>query len=128
MIEPECDLWGESFHPSDLIVIENIKMRLSNEPNTIGTNGKYKGKPQPFGFCKIATPDTVSNPQKIEWLADFIKVNKHKFNEAGATDITFSINWFGVQGNMEFTSKELSKIAELNIPLTITYIFEDKNV
>ena len=59
-------------------------------------------------------------------MADFIKTNKRQFTDAGATDITFWIYWYGVQGNMEFTPTELVKIAELNITLCIDYIQQDE--
>ncbi len=122
MIQPECHIWGKDFHPSCLGTINNIQMHLVNEPGEIGSLGKYKDKPLPYGACCVCTPDSIPIPRRITWMADFIKANKKKFMDAGATDITFWIYWYGTQSNMEFTPTELSKIAELNIPLCIDYI------
>ena len=122
MIEPECHLWGNDFHPSDLNTIDNIQLRVVNEPGGIGTIGKYKDKPLPYGACSVCTPDIISIPDRITWMADFIRINKKRFIDAGATDITFWIYWYGVQGNMEFTPEELCKLSELNIKLCIDYI------
>lgn len=126
MIEPECHLWGNEFHPSALNKIDDIQLRLVSEPGELGTISKYKGKPLPYGACCICTPNSISIPDRITWMADFIKTNKRQLTDAGATDITFWIYWYGVQGNMEFTPTELGKIAELNITLCIDYIQHDE--
>ena len=126
MIEPQCHLWGNEFHPSALNKIDNIQLRLVCEPGELGTIGNYKGKPSAYGACSICTPNSISNPDRITWMADFIKTNKRQFTDAGATDITFWIYWYGVRGNMEFTPTELGKIAELNITLCIDYIQQDE--
>ena len=125
MIKPECHLWGEKFSPSVLKEIENIQLMRVNEPCEIGSTGRYKGVPLPYGACTICTPKTIPIPDRISWMADFIREHKSKFIEAGARDITFWICWYGIQGNMEFSPSELNKIAKLNIHLCINYIQED---
>ena len=126
LIKPECHLWGENFRPSELNKISNIELRLVDEPEEKGTTGKYKDKTLPYGACCVCTPESIPVPNRITWMAKFIEENKSKFIDAGATDITFWIYWYGVQGNMEFTANELSKISALNIPLCIDYIFQDE--
>lgn len=123
MIKPECLLGGSNFQPSKLDKINNIELRVIGEPEEFKKN---KDKLIPYEACYVCTPDSIPNHKRITWMAEFIKENKNKFINAGATDITFWIYWYGVQGNMEFTSHELSKISELNIPLCIDYIFQDK--
>ncbi|MCG8685232.1 MAG: hypothetical protein MI892_10175 [Desulfobacterales bacterium] len=122
MVEPECHLWGEDFQPADLAAIENIQLHRVNEPGKIGTIGKYKGVPLPYGSCRVCTPEYIPVFDRISWMADFIKINKRTFAKVGATEIIFWIYWHGVQGNMEFTPVELEKIAKLKIALCIDYI------
>ena len=107
--------------------LENINLRLVDEPGENKKAGKYKDKPLPYGACCVCTPDDIPNPRRIEWMADYINTNKKSFIEAGATDIIFWIYWYGIQGNMEFTPTELAKIADLNIPLCVDYIFQDED-
>ena len=123
MIKPECHLWGENLSPKLLNQIADIEMRLVNEPGEKGETGRYKGQKYPYGSCNIITPEKIVN-NRIEWMAKFIYKHKDEFKKAGATDITFWIYWYGLQGNMEFTIEEINEISNTKIPLCIDYIFE----
>lgn len=61
--------------------------------------------------------------KKIEWMADFIKTNKAAFVKAGATKMAIWIYWTGIQGNMEFTAREIKKLGKLNIPVCMHYAY-----
>lgn len=123
MIQPQLNLWGESFSPSKLKSISNIALADINEPGEIGKAGRYKGEPRPYGACCIFVPDYIKR-NKIIWLANLIIENKGAFENAGATEIVLHITWFGMQGSMEFTVEELNRIAAAEVPLTIDYVFE----
>lgn len=122
MIEPECHLWGEHFDPSCVQSLADVILRDCDTPEATGTIGRYKGKPKPYGACILATPEHILVPDKIVWMADFIKKHIESFREAGATDIVYWIYCTGIQGNIEFSVEELKQIAVLNIPLAIDYI------
>lgn len=124
MIEPECRLWGQSFSPKLIKDIPEIKFITENEPGDIGVSGRYKNLPIPYGACYLSTPFEISQDNKINWMAQFIESHIFTFRKAGATEITFWINWHGVQGNMELSVNQLTKIASLNIPLGMNYIFK----
>ncbi|HLF63468.1 MAG TPA: hypothetical protein VI603_06940 [Saprospiraceae bacterium] len=59
-------------------------------------------------------------------MTTLISQHSESFRSSGVTDIELNILWTGRQGNMEFTHEELVGIAELGIPLTINYSFEEK--
>lgn len=127
-IEPECHLWGEEFSPKELSSIENIVFRNKNELGEILGRGPYKKKGAPYGSCVLVVPEYVELHDSIMWMAEFIFINKEKFEKAGATDIVMWIYWTGFQGNMSFDSKELKMIAKSNVPLCVDYIMmEEKN-
>jgi len=122
IIEPEIHLWGEEFSPKLLHTIENIEFRSQHELGEIMTRGRYKGRTSPYGSCELLVPIYVELRDRILWMAEFAFLNKIKFEEAGATDITMWIYWTGIQGSMAFTPKELKMISKTNIPLCIDYI------
>ena len=125
MIRPECILSGDNFDPTDLKEKKrDIKIEKIIATGEIGTRGPYKGKPTPYGLCKITTPDDILPEDRIKWMTVLISRHIKTCRATGATDIEFSIHWTGRQGNMEFTSEELKGIADLGIPLTIDYVFE----
>ncbi len=124
MIKPECLLYGENFSPKKLLNIKNIYFKTKNEVGDIAPIGRYKDKPLPYGSCTLMVPKHIDIKNRIEWMADFIYENIDSFKESGATDITFSICWSGLQGNMELSVEELQKIAKLQIPLSMDYIYE----
>lgn len=121
MVKPECHLWGKNFSPNLLRSISGIVIKNSNEPNEIGSKGKFKNIEIPYGSCALAIPDFVKS-NRITWMAEFIAKHKSEFLKAGATEITYWIFWHGNQGNMEFTNQELKKITQTGVPLCIDYI------
>lgn len=124
MIEPSCRIYGTILDVSRLEKLIDCPISNKDVKGSIGTVGKYKGVRIPYGACSIETPNNVKPESRVIWLADQISKNKELIRSCGGEDITFSIYWSGEQGNMEFTSEELSKIAKLDIPLTIDYVFE----
>lgn len=121
----ECALWGDSFSPALLEDIPDIHFRLAHEVGDIARLGRYKGKLYPYGACHLGTPELVTQESVIEWMADFVAAHKEKFVVAGATSIVFWIYWYGGQGNTELSVVELNKLAALQIPLCMDYIFTE---
>lgn len=126
MIEAECYLWGENFSPSSLVGhIKELKFKNSSEPQDIGTSGRYKGNPKPYGACSLLIPENILVENRIIWMADFIINNKNIFLNAGASEIDLHIYYYGIQGNIEFKIEEIAKIAKASVPLAITYIQQE---
>jgi hypothetical protein len=130
VIIAQCTLSGDQFYPSKLIgqIPSDIQMDLVHDPAQIGANGRFKGTPFPYGYCRFLSPEKVNSPDRIEWMADFISKYIDLFRTAGANDIVLHLDWTGIQGNMEFTASQLKKIADLNIPLSVTYRYEESVV
>lgn len=126
MIRPECILSGDNFNPLNIInILPNIKIEKMIGAGEIATIGRYKGKPCAYGLCKISTPDNVAPEERIKWMTTLISNHLGIFRENGVTDIELSILWKGYQGSIEFTHDELKAIADLGIPLTIDYLFQN---
>lgn len=119
----ECVLRGDNFSPASLGYIPDIHFRLAHEVGDIAKSGRYKRKPYPYGSCDLVTPESVTQENVIEWMADFVATHKEKFIAAGATSIVFWIYWYGGQGNTGLSVVELNKLAALQIPLRMDYIY-----
>jgi len=127
MIEPRCILSGDNFNPSHLIdKLTDVTIEKIIGTGEISNRGRYKLQPSPYGLCQIWTPSNVPMPDRIKWMTTLISQHSESFRSSGVTDIELNILWTGRQGNMEFTHEELVGIAELGIPLTINYSFEEK--
>lgn len=127
MIETECELTGQEFRPSMLPdKISDIQLRNAIDPGDLGTLGRYKDKPLPYGSCIVVTPTEVKPEKRIEWIADYVKKHKQIFIDSGATDFHIQITWTGIQGNMEFNVKELEKLADLKVPVNMNYFLKDE--
>ncbi len=126
MITAQCNIWGQQFNPTRMLeqISSAVRVHHVTEPGQIGERGRFKGVPTPYGACTIMAPDNVAVSERISWMTDFISKHINTFRINGATDIVFHLEWEGVQGNMEFTPKELKGLADLQIPLTITYTYE----
>jgi hypothetical protein len=120
---PECHLQGENFFPSKLLNIPDILISDSIDKEEIGNFGRYRNLPTPYGACTIVAPKEIDRIDTIIWMANFIIQNMQKFKNAGATSMIFWIYWYGGQGNMEMTPKEIEKIHETGLNLCVDYIF-----
>lgn len=124
MLIPSCILSGENFDPTDLVgKINDVTIEKLSTTGEIGLKGRYKGKPMPYGLCKITGPANIHTKDKITWMTRFMSKHIVTFNTNGATEIELNILWKGHQGNIEFTADELKEIANLRVPMTIDYVF-----
>jgi hypothetical protein len=123
MIRAECNLRGERFSPLRLKehIPSDIPIDSIGEPGQSGIGGRFNGVPIPFGACRISAPDYVVVSDRIEWMTEFVSRYINLFRANGVTDIVMNLDWTGVQGNMEFTPAQLKSLADLQIPLTVTY-------
>ena len=125
IIKPKCSLWGKKFSPKKLLVIPNIIIKHSNEPEDY--NSKNSATTYNYGACYIETPREIKNHLRIEWMLDYILEHREKFEKSGATDIVFEVDWYGLQGNMEFNVIEIKKLALLEIPFSLDYIQQESD-
>ena len=133
MIKPSAFLLvvGEEFSPSKAEGILNLTLGpLKNEPGELGSRGKYKGKPTPFGSATIEYEWTVSDPVFQENFPDLLPSNLDLFTvpnfvdvlrDCGAINITLYVNvGYDTQCNMELSSQLLSALGKLGIVVAIT--------
>jgi hypothetical protein len=115
-----CALWGNRFIPSQLRVSGQIEIADANDPGDIGTLGRYRGEPTPYGSCNVRC--TIRGRKKIGYLATHLRRNLARYRRHGATSIVYWILWRGIQGNMELTVQELRKLADMKVAVAMDYI------
>lgn len=118
----ELYLRGLNFYPSRLNLNNPEFARVSIDTGSIGSIGRYRGIPIPYGYCYVITPDNLENNEKINWMCNYLLDNKELFTSNGCTDMSLWIYWEGVQGNMYFTKEEIKIISKCDIGVSIDYI------
>jgi hypothetical protein len=80
----------------------------------VGTVGRYKGQPLPYGSASYVVPPSVPNTDRIKHIAQTIEPILARIREAGATDWHISIGrYYHAQCNEEYSLEELQLIAGL---------------
>jgi|ERR1051325_3311361 hypothetical protein len=113
-------LWGEKFFPSRLRIGGKMRIVRANDPGDIGTRGRYRGKPTPYGSCNVEC--TIKGRRKIAYLARHLAKHRTRYRAQHVSDMVFWILWRGVQGNMELSASEVARLAETKAPVAMDYI------
>ena len=123
---PKCLIYGKTFSPKAVEEEISVTFKVKNEPNEIGTVGKYIGNPTPYGSATLQASDETIRSNGA--LKDFLVLLEEKasiFVKHGATDICLDLVVFhDGQCNIEFSVDEIYRISELKIPVTMS-IFND---
>jgi hypothetical protein len=119
-----CSLWGDKFVPSRLRIGGQVRIVHANDPGDIGTMGRYRGKPRPYGLCDVEC--TVKGRGKISYLARHLAKRRRYYLARHASHVVYSILWRGVQGNMEFSAKELANLAKTRVAVAMDYMFTEE--
>jgi len=125
--EVYCSVHGKNLNVVELEKRLTAPLRNKTIRGELMKRGIYRGQPSPYGSCNIGVPENIPSEHHIEWLADYVTENLNTINELGAdqSQTKIRIVWKGVQGNMELSASELHKLAALNLPLCMDYIFLD---
>jgi len=122
--EVRYSLWGKKFIPSRLKVSGKVRIVRANDPGDIGTTGRYRGKPTPYGSCDLEC--TIRGRGKIAYLAGHLAKNRIRYKALRVSDIVYWILWRGVQGNMELSVNEVAKLARTGVPVAMDYMFMEE--
>lgn len=118
---PQCLIVGPAFSPSNVIWLKHTELRDINEPGDIGTKGRYKGLPLPYGSCTIIITEKPGDWNLLDNLLIVLEAHIDKIRQQGGTEIILYCNVFhDGQCNFEFTGEELEKISKMNISLAIS--------
>jgi len=104
------EMWGEDFHPSKV----SFAFTKQHDPGIIGTRGRYRGQPVPYGSASYQVPASVRNADRIKYIVETIEPVLPAIRAAGCTDWHISIGrFYYAQCNEEYSLKELQMITRL---------------
>ncbi len=113
---------GPEFSPRSVERQTGILFSQQNEPGDIGTTGRYRGQPRPYGSCTLLGPNPgldlqVPDPrffEAVERLAGACRA-------AGATTVVIQLGVaYAEQCNFEMSEELLSAVARAGVALTIS--------
>lgn len=103
-------MWGEEFRPSRV----PFQFTEQHDPGLIGTVGRYRGQPLPYGSASYIVPSSIPNTDHIRHTVQTIEPILASIRAAGATDWHISIGrYYQAQCNEEYSLEELQLIARL---------------
>lgn len=109
------EMWGENFRPSRV----PFQFTEQHDPGVIGTVGRYRGKPVPYGSASYVVPPSILNTQRIRHAVQTIEPVLAAIRAAGATDCHISIDrYYYAQCNEEYSLEELQLITRLGCGFT----------
>jgi hypothetical protein len=109
------EMWGKGFRPSRV----PFRFTEQHDPGAIGTVGRYRGEPLPYGSASYVVPASVPNTDRIKHAVQIIEPLLAGIRDAGATDWHISIGrYYSSQCNEAYSLEELQLIARLRCGFT----------
>lgn len=125
LIRASCLLSGKTFSPRIAEERTGLRFTKKNELGEIGTIGRYREKPIPYGHAILEAPfDSRTKPGVVmpeEWIVDTISSHIEELRSCGATSIDLDLNvtWQD-QCNLAFDAVFLQKLGKLNIDFLLS--------
>ena len=114
-------LQGDDFSPNKIKSTCGESMRDFNEPHEIGTIGRYRGIPIPYGSAIIQLSENPQEWDALDEMLSFLKERISIYKAAGTEEMTLSLSIFhDGQCNFGFTRDELKLIHDLNVDIMIS--------
>lgn len=104
------EAWGEKFSPNRV----PFKFTEQHDPGAMGTVGRYRGQPVPYGSASYVVPPSIPNADRIRHVVQTIEPILAAIRAAGATKWHISIaRYYYAQCNEEYLLEELQLITRL---------------
>jgi hypothetical protein len=118
---------GKSFYPFQLEKETGIIARDSNDPGSIGSSGRYRNKPIPYGYCHWEfSSDCKPYGPALELAISSLEKHIGMIREFGAENVIFQMYVeYEAQCNLEYFPEQLRRLSSLNVPLTISCYYTE---
>jgi hypothetical protein len=126
---------GDTFSPGKAEKATGLTFAKKNEVGDIGTIGRNKGKPAPYGSGELRAPfEHVYSDHEhtqhcdfgLHWLADILERHVATFIACGGDEVYVSLGvFYQDQCNMSISSEAMRKIGSCGIPLHISCYEDD---
>ena len=123
LVEASFSVQGDSLSPA---AVEDATGFIFGEkdkrtPGEIGTRGRYKGQPNPYGSVTLFAPGDVPDEDKLLWLVDAVEPHADTLRQLGATDGSLYVTYaYEAQCNLAFDPVLLGRIAGLGFDFWVS--------
>jgi hypothetical protein len=123
---PSCSLSGEQFSPKRAAEESGVLLQDASEVGELGTLGRYRGLPQPYGMAFVRAPAEIPAAERLSWIVAAVSRHLPTFRRHGADEVVLDLSvGYKHQCNLVFSPDELRCIADLGIPFTISCVWDD---
>jgi hypothetical protein len=120
-LSPSLDLWGERFSPREAEAATGLALSDKTEPGALGTAGRYRGVPVPYGSATLEPPASVPPTDRLGWLLATAAPHAEALRGLGAELWRLHVDVrYQAQCNLEFSPEEVAAVAALRVPFTVT--------
>lgn len=117
-----CMISGRTFSPAKAAEVTGLHFQTACEAGHECQIGRFKGKPQPYGAGTLISEGGSS----IETMLGQLELHIENPRRCGATDFDLRLTiCYESQCNLELSSEELSRLATLGMPLSISCYAKD---
>lgn len=119
---------GDNFSPRSAEKATGTRFSEKNEPGDLGTSGRYKDMPLPYGSAQLELPSS-STEELLNADAPPFKDPAFvgKLRSSGASEITLYIDVaYQSQCNFELSPKLLRALSDLGVAVGFSCFQEDK--
>jgi len=118
-----CRIQGKSFSPALVERKTGLPLSEKNESGDMGTYGRYRDKPLPYGACVLSAEEPANLPYgpRLEHLISLLEPHVRTLKECGAEDIVLQMDvCYSAQCNLEFSPTEMRRLACLGVHLAVS--------
>ncbi len=123
-----CPVQGDAFRPTDAERQSGIRFSEKNEVGEIGKSGRYRGKPQPYGFGSLET-EIGDNDLDVALTRFLEQVQRGLpiWRSLGADSVLLQIDvFYDQQCNLELSESVIAALHTLRLPVAVSCYHEAK--
>jgi len=123
-----CPVQGEAFRPTEAEEQSGIRFSEKNEIGDVGKSGRYRGKPQPYGFGSLETEITDSDLEvPLKRFLEQVQQGLPVWRSLGADSIHLQIDvFYEHQCNLELSESLISALHALRLSVALSCYHEEK--
>jgi hypothetical protein len=126
IIKAQCAFYGINYSPRLVEKLVGFQFSEKNEPCELGIKGRFMNQPIPFGSSTLEGVFNGEANSSLNSLLSTLEKHMPTIRQCGADDIVMHCDVFhDGQCNLEFSSEQMTRIASLSVPFTIS-CYEDE--
>ena len=124
-----CSIQGETFRPTEAEQKTGIRFSVKNEVGEVGKVGRFRGKPQPYGFGSLEVEIADNNLEEpLKGFLEQVQQGLPVWRSHEADTIHLQIDvFYDRQCNLEFSESLIATLHALQLPLALS-CYQETNI